>query len=302
MVDNDNKSREKRIVRVTLWGSVANALLLAFKFVAGIMGNSSAMIADAVHSFSDFITDVIVLFFVNISAKPRDNDHDYGHGRYETLATCIIGLFLLFVGFGILWNGVYQIYGVWYLGKELESPGIIALIAAIISIVVKEILYQYTNYVGKQVDSPAVIANAWHHRSDAFSSIGTLLGIGGAILLGEPGRILDPLAAIIVSFFILKIALVQTSTSISELLDKSLPKEIEDEILSLITEEKSVSSPHNLYTRRLGNTISIEVHIRVPGEMNVAEAHAHTRNIEDRIRLRFGENTHIMLHVEPEKT
>lgn len=301
MIDEETKTREKRIVRVTLWGSVVNVVLLAFKFVAGIIGNSSAMIADAAHSFSDFITDVIVLLFVNISSKPRDTDHDYGHGKYETLATCIIGLFLLFVAFGIFWNGVAQIYGYWFEGEELESPGMIALIAAAVSIVTKEILYQYTKAVGKQVDSPVVIANAWHHRSDAFSSIGTLLGIGGAIVLGEAGRILDPLAAVIVSFFILKVALVQTSGAINDLLDKSLPKEMEDEILSLITEEKGVSSPHNLYTRRLGNTISIEVHLRMPGDMSVHDAHLLTRNIEARLRSRFGNQTHIMLHVEPEK-
>ncbi len=297
----DAKTRERRIVRVTLVGSVVNIALLVFKFIAGFVGNSSAMIADAIHSFSDFITDVIVLVFVNISAKPRDTNHDYGHGKYETLATCIVGLFLLFVAFGLFWSGISQIYGYYFEGQELESPGWVALVAAVISILVKEVLYQYTCFVGRQVNSQVVIANAWHHRSDAFSSVGTMLGIGGAILLGDAWRVLDPLAAVIVSVFIVKIGLIQTTSALNDLLDKSLPKELEEEILSLLIEDPRVSSPHNLYTRHIGNDISIEAHIRVDGQTTVEEAHALTRQIEDRLRIRFGQNTHIMLHVEPTK-
>lgn len=297
----DVKSRERKIVRVTLIGSVVNIVLLVFKFLAGFLGNSSAMIADAIHSFSDFITDVIVLAFVNISSKPRDLDHDYGHGKYETLATCIVGLFLLFVAFGLFWSGIRTIYGYYFEGQTLERPGMIALIAAVVSVITKEALYQYTCFVGRKVNSQVVIANAWHHRSDAFSSIGTMAGIGGAILLGDSWRILDPLAAVVVSIFIVKIGLIQTTTALNDLLDKSLPKELEEEILSILTDDPRISSPHNLYTRRMGNDISIEAHIRVDGQMSVDEAHALTRQIEDRLRIRFGQNTHIMLHVEPMK-
>ena len=182
-------TREKDIYRVTVVGSVVNFLLLVFKFFAGIVGHSAAMLADAVHSLSDFITDIIVIVFVRISAKPEDEGHDYGHGKYETLATAIIGVFLLFVGFGIFWNGASSIYR-FLQGGSLQEPGMLALVAALVSIVFKEVLYQYTVSRWK-LNSQAVVANAWHHRSDALSSIGTAVGIGGAILLGDHWRVLD---------------------------------------------------------------------------------------------------------------
>ena len=211
-------SREKEIYKVTIVGSIVNFVLLAFKFVAGILGHSAAMLADAVHSLSDFVTDVIVLVFVRISNKPQDKDHDYGHGKYETLATAIIGILLLLVGFGILWNGAFSIWA-FMKGEQLEAPGMVALIAALISILLKEILYQYTVIKGKNLNSQAVVANAWHHRSDAFSSIGTAIGIGGAILLGEHWRVLDPIAAVIVSFFIMKVAIQLLIPCVDELLE-----------------------------------------------------------------------------------
>lgn len=294
-----NDNREKEIAKVTLLGSVVNFVLLVFKFVAGFVGNSSAMIADAVHSLSDFVTDIIVLLFVNISSRPKDESHDYGHGKYETLATSVIGAILLCVGFGLFWSGCSRIWDYYVNDIPLESPGVIALIAAIASIIVKELLYQYTQRVGKKVDSQAVIANAWHHRSDAFSSIGTMLGIGGAILLGEGWRILDPLAAVVVSIFIVRVSLMLVQPAINDLLEVSLPKQTEQEILDIIMENPHVQKPHNLYTRRIGNTIAIEVHIRVDGAVPVREAHEWTREIERKLRARFGEMTHIMLHVEP---
>ncbi len=226
-------TREKDIYRVTVVGSVVNFLLLVFKFFAGIVGHSAAMLADAVHSLSDFITDIIVIVFVRISAKPEDEGHDYGHGKYETLATAIIGIFLLFVGFGIFWNGASSIYR-FLQGGSLQEPGILALVAALVSIVFKEVLYQYTVFKGRKLNSQAVVANAWHHRSDAFSSIGTAAGIGGAILLGDHWRVLDPVAAVIVSFFIMKVAVQLLIPCVDELLEKSLPAEVEDEILKTI--------------------------------------------------------------------
>lgn len=291
--------REKRIMRATLLGSLANLALLAFKFVAGFLGNSAAMIADAVHSLSDFVTDVIVVFFVNISSKPRDEIHKYGHGKYETLATSVIGIILLCVGFGLFWEAACRIWDYYVNDIPLESPGMIALIAALISIVVKELLYQYTCWVGKQVDSQVVIANAWHHRSDAFSSIGTALGIGGAVLLGDEWRILDPLAAVVVSMFIVRVSLMLLHPAINDLLEVALPPEIEKEILDILSENKNISCPHNLYTRRIGNSVAIEAHIRVDGNTSVALAHEWTREIENNLRNRFGKDTHVMLHVEP---
>ncbi|MBR4885932.1 MAG: cation transporter [Muribaculaceae bacterium] len=291
-------SREKEIYKITLWGSVVNFLLLTMKFVAGFVANSAAMIADAVHSLSDFITDVVVILFVRISGKPQDEGHDYGHGKYETLATAIIGVMLLLVGLGILVNSVETIIDV-INGKQLAAPGMLALIVAAISIVSKEALYQYTAYVGRKFHSKAVVANAWHHRSDAFSSIGTLVGIGGAIFLGEKWRILDPLAAFVVSIFIIKVAVQLVKPCVDELLEKSLPKELEDKILSIILSFPEVSKPHHLRTRQIGNNIAIEIHIRMDGSMTLREAHDITRRIESALREEFGEHTHIGIHMEP---
>ena len=294
-------TREKDIVRVTLGGSLVNFFLLVFKFIAGFLGHSSAMIADAVHSLSDFVTDVIVLVFINISSKPKDEEHEYGHGKYETLATSIIGIVLLCVGVGLFWEGMNKIIGFYLRGEPLESPGKIALVAALVSIVVKELLFRWTLYVGEKEHSQAVVANAWHHRSDAFSSIGTTLGIGGAILLGEEWRVLDPIAAVVVSLLIVKVAILLIVPAMNDLLEKSLPKEVEEEILSIIRETDEVKSPHNLCTRRIGNNFAIEVHIRVDGQMTVERAHELTKEIEARLCKRFGHATHIVLHVEPIK-
>lgn len=291
-------SRERAIYRVTIGGSICNFFLLLFKFVAGFIGGSAAMMADAVHSLSDFLTDVVVLLFVRISSKPCDTDHDFGHGKYETLASVFIGLMLAFVGVGIMWSGAENIISVCQ-GETLEQPGIIALVAALLSIVVKEILYQWTVRVGRQTESSAVVANAWHHRSDALSSIGTALGIGGAILLGPQWRILDPLAAVVVSIFIIKVSLKLFVPSIQELLEKSLPADDEQLIIKTIMQEPGVTDPHNLRTRRIGSNRAIDVHVRMDGDVPLRVAHQATRNIERRLRKHFGTHTFINIHVEP---
>ncbi len=293
-------SRQKSICKVTLCGSLVNALLLIFKFVAGVVGHSAAMIADAVHSLSDFVTDIIVLLFVRISGKPEDEDHGYGHGKYETLATAIIGVILFFVGVGILIDAVMRIVD-FFNGEELEAPSMLALIAALLSIVVKEVLYRYTARVGERVNSKAVIANAWHHRSDAFSSIGTLIGIGGAIFLGVKWRVLDSVAAFVVSLFIVKVAIGLAKPCIEELLEKSLPRKMEEHILQIILSFPEVSSPHHLRTRHIGNNIAIEVHIRMDGGMSLSDAHEVTKRIEERLKEEYGEKTHVGIHAEPVK-
>ena len=293
-------SREKEIYKVTIIGSIANFALLAFKFVAGILGHSAAMLADAVHSLSDFVTDVIVLVFVRISNKPQDKDHDYGHGKYETLATAIIGILLLLVGFGILWSGASSILA-FMKGEQLEAPGMVALIAALVSILLKEILYQYTVIKGKSLNSQAVVANAWHHRSDAFSSIGTAVGIGGAILLGEHWRVLDPIAAVIVSFFIMKVAIQLLIPCVDELLEKSLPDEVEKDIEQVLLSFPGVSEPHHLRTRRIGSYCAIEVHVRMDGGITLEEAHITATAIEHKLKTMLGEGTLINIHVEPKK-
>lgn len=294
------QQRERGIFRVTLWGSLVNFMLLVFKFAAGILGNSAAMLADAVHSLSDFITDLIVILFVRLSGKPCDTNHDYGHGKYETLATALIGVMLLLVGVGIFWSGAEKI-GQYLCGKPLEAPGSIALIAAALSVVAKEALYHWTVARGRALQSQAVVANAWHHRSDALSSIGTLVGIGGAILLGDRWRVLDPLAAVVVSFFIVKVAIQLFVPSMKELLEKSLPADEERFIVETILQQPGVSDPHNLRTRHIGNYSAIEVHFRMDGSTSLNEAHRATREIEDRLRQKFGNRTFITTHVEPLK-
>lgn len=292
--------REKEIYKVTIAGSVVNFLLLVFKFAAGILGHSAAMLADAVHSLSDFVTDVIVIVFVRISNKPQDKGHDYGHGKYETLATAIIGLLLLIVGFGILWNGATSIY-TFLRGGQLEEPGMVALIAAVVSILLKEILYRYTVAKGKKLNSQAVIANAWHHRSDVLSSVGTAVGIGGAILLGQHWRVLDPIAAVIVSFFIIKVSVQLLIPCVDELLEKSLPDEVEKEIEQALLSFPGVSEPHHLRTRRIGSYCAIEVHVRMDGQITLEEAHNTATAIEHKLKEMFGEGTLINIHVEPKK-
>lgn len=292
------QERVKGIYRVTIVGSVVNLLLVVFKFVAGLLGSSSAMIADAVHSLSDFVTDIVVIVFVNISGKPEDEDHRYGHGKYETLATVIIALALFAVGVGILVDGAKDVAAV-VNGAVLPAPSMIALIAAALSIVAKELLYRYTAHVGRKLDSQAVVANGWHHRSDAFSSIGVLVGIGGAMLLGEKWRVLDPLAAIVVSAFIIKVAVDLIKPCLDELLERSLPAEVEQEIEQIILSEEGVTSPHHLRTRRIGNRYAIEVHIRMDGNLTLSEAHRITTAVEQKLKSRYGSATHVGIHTEP---
>lgn len=292
--------RKRRIYRVTLVGFAVNLVLSLAKLAAGVFGRSGAMVADAVHSFSDLATDVVVIVFARISAKPRDDGHDYGHGKYETLATILISMALGVVGVGILVNSIGAVRSVLD-GGVLPRPGLVTLVAAVLSIAAKEILYRYTVREGRAIDSPSVVANAWHHRSDALSSLGTLVGIGCAYFLGDKWRIADPIAALIVAVFIFKVAFDLIRTGVGELLEKSLPEETEREILRIVTLDPAVREPHNLRTRRIGAAIAIEIHIRVDGAMTVARSHALTVGIERRLRERFGEGTMIAVHVEPLK-
>ena len=294
--------RDKKVYRVTLMGSVVNLLLLVFKFVAGVLGHSAAMIADAVHSLSDFVTDLIVIVFVKISSKPEDADHAYGHGKYETLASCIIGLALIVVGVMMGYNAMVKIVDVVRNGTELASPGIIALAAAVLSMVLKEWMFHLTRKVAREVDSPAVEANAWHHRSDALSSVGTAIGIGGAVLLGSKWAVLDPIAALVVSVFIVVQAAKILSDAIGQLMEKSLPRDVEQRICEIVYEEEGTSDIHHLRTRKIGSQISIELHVRMNGYLTLREVHDKSIAIEKRLRAAFGDSTYINLHVEPLKS
>lgn len=294
------EDRVKELFKVTIAGSVINAVLLVFKFVAGIVGNSSAMIADAIHSLTDFVTDIVVLVFVKLGNKPQDEDHDYGHGKYETLATAIIGVSLLVVGAMICCSGVTKILQV-VRGETLPQPGVIALVAAVVSIALKEWAYRLTVRTGRKCNSEVVVANAWHHRSDALSSVGTMAGVGGAIFLGDKWAVLDPLAAIVVSVFIIKAAATLVGRSARELTDASLPDSEEAEILAIAGAEEGVGEIHNLRTRRIGNHIAIEIHLRMEGSLSLYEAHCRASNIEQRLKERFGPGTYVVTHLEPLK-
>lgn len=292
--------RNTEIYRVTLLGSVVNIILVMIKFAAGIIGASAAMIADAVHSLSDLITDVIVILFVRISSKPADRGHHYGHGKYETMATLLVGGALLAVGVMLLIGGAEKIVSA-IRGETLEAPGMVALIAAVLSILLKEAVYQVTARVGKRLKSDAVVANAWHHRSDAISSIGTALGIGGALLLGPQWAILDPIAAVTVSLLVAWTAIHLLLSAVGQLLEKSLPKEVEDEIAGIVAEDTSLKEMHHLRTRSIGNTYCIEMHIRMCGTITLNEAHHHSMLLEKRLREKYGQQTMITLHIEPLK-
>ena len=290
--------REDEIARVTLTGSVVNLLLVGLKAVAGLVGHSAAMISDAVHSLSDFVTDIVVLVFVRVSARPQDEDHDYGHGKYETLATLFIGLALAAAAVGIVVSGAGKLAR-WLQGEDLPAPGKIALWAALASIVAKELLFQYTRIKGKHLNSKALEANAWHHRSDALSSVGTAIGIGGAILLGSRWTVLDPLASIVVGAMLVKVAWDLLGPSFGELTDSSLPADMEQEMMDIIRGVPGVEDPHNLRTRRIGNRIAAEVHIRLDGTLPLSEAHEKASEVERRFKERFGAQSHVIVHMEP---
>ena len=290
--------RGKELTFVTLVGSIGNLVLLTFKFGAGIVGHSAAMTADAVHSLSDFLTDLIVLVFVRIGAKPQDASHDYGHGKFETLATLFVALALVGAAIGIIVSGAVK-FARWLQGETLEMPGSLALWAALLSIVVKEVLFRYTIAKGKALESPAVAANAWHHRSDALSSIGAAVGIGGALLLGQKWAVLDPLASIVVGAMLVKVAWDLLKSSTGELTDMSLPEDTEREIEDIIRSYPEVTEPHNLRTRRIGNRIAIEAHVRLSGDMSLREAHDIVTAIEQQIKARFGSATLVTIHMEP---
>ncbi|RXA21230.1 cation transporter [Methanosarcina sp. MSH10X1] len=295
--ENEN-TRYSRAAYVTKATIAVNFLLTGFKFVAGIAGNSSAMIADAVHSLSDFVTDIAVIVGLRVATKPGDSTHNYGHGKIETLAAVFIGLVLAVVAFGIFWGGLDKILA-FFRGETLPAPSLIALLAAILSIVLKEWLYRYTMVSARELKSDALIANAWHHRSDAFSSIGTMIGIGGAILLGGKWVVLDPIAAVVLSFFILKVAFDISYKNLNELLEASLDSETYKNIEEILISTEGVLGFHELKTRKIGNAMAADVHIEVDRDLSIVDAHEISTRIEDRLKETCGKNGHFSIHVEP---
>lgn len=297
-INKTDMNREKEIRNITLWGSVINIVLTVGKIIAGIFGRSAAMIADGIHSLSDLLSDIVVLVFTHVSSKGNDRDHSFGHGKFETLATLIVSVILVAVGANLMSGGIKSIIGV-INGETIPKPGYIALIAAVVSIISKEILYHATVKVGKETDSPVVIANAWHHRSDAFSSIGSLVGIGGAILLGDRWTVLDPLASCIISIAIIVVAVKMALPSLAELLETSLPEDIENEIKETASSVKGVIDIHELKTRRNGMSFIIDAHITVRPDISIVEAHDIATCVEDVLLSKYGQQTQISIHVEP---
>ena len=292
------ENREKAIRRVTVLGAAVNTMLTAIKILAGIFGRSAAMVADGVHSLSDLLSDFVVLVFTHISSKGRDKGHSFGHGKFETLATSLVSLLLIVVGAKMMASGIESIIAV-FSGEVLPRPGYIALAAALISIVAKEIIYRMTAKVGEDYGSQVVIANAWHHRSDALSSIGSLIGIGGAIVLGEKWTVLDPIVSCCISVAIIIVALKIGMPALSELLDASLPEAVEAEIVRIAESVDGVMDIHDLKTRKNGVSVIIEAHILVDASLSIVEAHDVSSRVEDALTARFGPETQVSIHVEP---
>ena len=296
--DPEENYRYTKAAYVTKVSMVLNFLLTGFKFTAGIMGNSSAMIADAAHSLSDFITDIAVIVGLKVAKKPGDSTHNYGHGKIETLTAAFIGLMLIVAAAGIFWGGIQKVI-TFYHGEALPEPSKIALIAAVLSIIIKEWLYRYTIAYGRELKSDALIANAWDHRSDAFSSVGTMIGVGGAIYLGGKWVVLDPIAAVVLSFFILKVALEVSYKSLNELLEASLDSETYRSIEEALLSTEGVLGFHELKTRKIGNAMAADVHIEVDRDLSIVDAHEISTHVEDRLKEICGKNGHFTIRVEP---
>lgn len=294
-------SRLNEALRITRVGIVANITLIILKFTGGVIGRSGAVIADAVHSFADFATDIIVIIGLKLSDKPADNTHRYGHGKFETLSSLILGIILLATGIGICWSGIGNI--IHFIGKEsIYRPTWIAFVAALISVIIKEWLYIITIRSGKKLNSQSLIANAINHRSDALSSLGVMIGIAGAVFLGEKWSVLDPVAAVIVGIFIFKASFSIIRSSINEFLEASLGDQIESEILDISGRISGVLNPHNLKTRKVGKSIVIDIHIEVDPRLNIKTAHDISDRVEEELRHRYGHDTVISVHMEPGQT
>ena len=293
------KNNYKKGRDITIIGSIINGILIIIKIGGGIIGHSSAIIADGIHSFSDFVSDIIVLSGLKLSSKPCDESHDFGHGKFETFSSFFLGIFLFFAGLAIFFKGINDIFFSTK-GNIIEKPSLITLLIAFISIILKEYLYRATKTTGEITKSNLIIANAWHHRTDAISSLGIFLGIAGAILLGDKWRFLDPLSAVILSIFIIFISFKIIKDSFNELVEASLDMETENKILYIINSVKGANSPHNLKTRRIGNRISIDVHIKVSKNLNISEAHLIATKVEKNLKNKFGEQTFVSIHIEPD--
>lgn len=283
--------------KCTWIGFAVNGILSALKIVAGLVGRSGAMVADGIHSLSDFVTDVIVIVFIGVSARGIDKYYRYGHGKFETFATMLISVALMVVAVMLFFDSGSRIVSS-FSGEQIESPTKIALVMAFVSILAKEILYRYTKKVGVSIKSMALMANAWHHRSDAFSSVATLIGIAGAMFLSPQWRILDPIAAMLVSVFIGGVAWKLGVPAVKELLEVSLSDSQNAEIGEIISQVDGIVTYHHLRTRKNGHLYVIDFHIKVAPELSVVEAHKIASDAECRLRTHLG-SAIVNIHIEP---
>lgn len=283
----------KLAVRVSTVTIIANVILALFKIIAGIVGHSSAILADGVHTLSDVLTTLIALIGIKIASKEADSEHPYGHERYESVFAKIVSILLLLTGVFLGYESIKILFK-----GEFTQPGKIALIAALLSVVVKEIMYWYTIKAAKKIKSISMEADAWHHRSDAFSSIGTFVGVLGA-RLGFPA--LDPIAGIVVSIFIIKIGVELYMKSVSELVDESASDEIIKQIEEKTMSVEGVKGIESLKTRMAGNTVYVDLEILVDGEITVKKGHDISEMVHDKIEDEIEEINHCMVHIEPYK-
>lgn len=293
--------RVARANRVT-WLSVGvNVALTVGKLAVGVVGHSAAMVADALHSLSDFATDFAVMVGMRLAGRPQDGDHPYGHGKYETLAAVLVGAILGGVGLMIAFHAGETVFRAFVIDVWPVRPSLLALWAGLVSVVIKETLYQVTVKVARETDNDALLANAWHHRSDAFSSIGTSLGVGGAALFGGRWVLLDPVAAIVVGLILLKIAWDIVRDSLDKLMERGMDPEENERIFVLLHEIPGLTEPHHLRSRRVGTVAVIELHFRVDPNMTVREGHEIATHAECKLREAFGADAIITVHVEPAK-
>lgn len=286
---------ERKVIRkLSLVSVIGNALLSIFKIIAGLAGHSGAMLSDAVHSFSDVLTTIIAYVGVKISKKAADQTHPYGHDRVECVASLLLSLMLVATGIGIGMVGVKNIVHGHY--ELLDVLGAIALSAAIVSIIGKEAMYWYTRYYAKLINSTAFMADAWHHRSDAFSSVGSLLGIGGA-MLGFP--VLDSVASVVICLFILKVGYDILRDAVSKMLDTSCSQKFEMNLREFVETQLDVVCVDLLRTRMFGNKIYVDLEIEVDGNMLLRDSHAVAERVHNLVEARYPEIKHIMIHVNP---
>ena len=287
------EQRTKEINRVTWWGVFVNLLLSATKLIGGTIGQSQSLIADGVHSLSDLASDAMVLVAAKHAGVEADDDHPYGHGRFETLATVGLGLFLIVVALGIAFDAAHRVFD----EEVTEIPHYFTLAIALFSILSNEGLYHFTHRVGLRINSKMLIANAWHHRSDAISSIVVLVGIAGA-QMGLP--ILDPIAAVIVALMIAKIGYELSYNSVRELVDTALEPEMVEKIKAKILENEDVLEMHMLRTRRMGHTSLVDVHILVQPKLSVSEGHHISEDVEKSLIESFDDVNDVTVHIDPE--